>query len=168
MENGRSERDRIYRENHRSQRREYNKRYRIEHAEQVRDYAKKYNLTNGYNPEYCRPHPERKAFTDRRFFLNNRNKVAGYRNRRREARAAVTLRIIVDSDICGVPTCGEPLVIEAVYPDPLATTIGHEPPLSRLKDLGITTVTERKEHWKCNRWKNRRLDSELPSGRLTG
>jgi hypothetical protein len=43
-------------------------------------------------------------------------------------------------------------------------TIGHEPPLSRCRPGD--TVHERPEHWSCNRWKDTRLDSELPMRRF--
>jgi len=91
----------------------------------------------------------------------NPDKVRDSVRMRRVRKAGVTKTIRFDSDICSVPTCQTLLVPGVKFPHPMSTTIGHEPPLSRLSELGVTTVTERPEHWICNQHKSARLDSEL-------
>lgn len=78
--------------------------------------------------------------------------------RRRVRKAGVTLVIRSVSTDCAL--CLSPLT-DARWPDPMATTIGHEPPLSRLAELGHPPVYERPEHWGCNIRKGAKTDQEL-------
>ena len=93
----------------------------------------------------------RAANRERMRFLTNR-----YRERSMDPSVTWT---DIRSDECGV--CGEALQPYAVWPDPMATTIGHEPPISRASE-GFTEGVRRPEHWICNRIvKHARLDSEI-------
>ena len=75
---------------------------------------------------------------------------------RQERERSVTL-VKVSSTACGV--CGGPLSSSAVWPDPRATTRGHEPPLSRA--VFGQEVVVRPEHWACNQRKGTRTDEEM-------
>ena len=79
-------------------------------------------------------------------------------HKRRAALGGILLIVHVESDVCGV--CQEPLT-GAAYPDPLSTTIGHEPPLATAKRDGWRVVTERPEHWLCNQRKGARYDIDM-------
>jgi hypothetical protein len=57
--------------------------------------------------------------------------------------------------------CGGSLRPGERYPDPLFTSTGHEPPLSRLAALGYDWVLERPEHLVCNWAKLARTDQEM-------
>lgn len=103
---------------------------------------------------------DRSRSTSRSYNSRHPEQVAARTRRRRAAKAGVVITVYISS-VCCVPTCLLPLVPTAVWPDPNATTIGHEPPLSRAKGLGVTTVIERPEHWVCNSMKHTKLDSEL-------
>jgi hypothetical protein len=93
----------------------------------------------------------RAANRERMRFLSNR-----YRERSIDPSVTWT---DIESDECGV--CHETLQPRAVWPDPMATTIGHEPPVSRIRE-GFTEGVRRPEHWVCNRIvKHARLDAEL-------
>jgi len=105
--------------------------------------------------------PERAAAASRAWRTANPEKTAAAVHKRRERKVGAKITIHQISDICCVPTCGKPLLPNLKFPDPMSTTIGHEPPLSRLGELGVTTVTERPEHWICNQHKHNKLDSEL-------
>ena len=75
---------------------------------------------------------------------------------RRERETSVIL-VKVRSRTCGV--CGGPLFQSAIWPDPRATTRGHEPPLSRTSPGDRVVV--RPEHWGCNMRKGALLDEEM-------
>ena len=47
------------------------------------------------------------------------------------------------------------------WPDPMAYTVGHEPPLAAAERDGWRIVAERPEHLVCNQRKNVRTDAEL-------
>jgi len=84
---------------------------------------------------------------------------AEYNRARRVRRTGIETVIRMDSTSCAL--CHMALNPKAVFPDPMSTTIGHEPPLSRLEEMGATMVIERPEHLKCNLIKGSKLDSEL-------
>lgn len=77
---------------------------------------------------------------------------------RRVRRAAISLVVVAELDHCGV--CLGPLTAE-VWPHPLSTTVGHEPPLARAAADGWRIVVERPEHWSCNQRKWAKLDCEM-------
>lgn len=83
--------------------------------------------------------------------------VKGSTRRRNRERAVKIVKVV--SDTCGV--CGIQLYPKAVWPDDLATTRGHEPPLSRAQPGD--TVTVRPEHWICNQAKGSMTDEEYRS-----
>ena len=113
-------------------------------------------------------HPERKQAQRRK---NNAKGVQEHGSRlklypetylrarlgRQAAQAGILLRVQVEADYCGV--CLQALTAE-IWPHPLSTTVGHEPPLSVAKRDGWKVVTERPEHWMCNEWKRARTDAE--------
>lgn len=76
---------------------------------------------------------------------------------RRKARKAGVRRVRVQASTCGV--CLGPLIPALEWPHPMATTVGHEPPLSRA-EIG-SVVIERPEHWSCNVRKGTRTDLEM-------
>lgn len=83
--------------------------------------------------------------------------------RRRARKAGILLTVKVESDCCGV--CSESLSVGLVYPDPQATTVGHEPPLAVATRDGWTVVVERPEHAVCNWRKGIRTDAEMVAWR---
>jgi hypothetical protein len=102
----------------------------------------------------------KKIASDRRYATSPKGRLVRARDgeRRRTTRLGVALVIRLNDDLCGV--CLAPLTVEA-WPSPLATTIGHEPPLSIVRREGWTVVVERPEHLICNQRKSGRLDAEL-------
>jgi len=105
---------------------------------------------------------EKARATDARYRASDRGRAANAAaNVRRRSRAAgATLVIRSSGGDCGV--CSQ-LLTDARWPDPKATTIGHEPPLSRLAALGHPPVLERPEHLICNLRKGTRTVQELQS-----
>lgn len=87
------------------------------------------------------------------------DRMREYVHRRRVRKRGVVLVIRIASDICGV--CLDPLYPDLRHGHPLATTVGHEPPLSVASRDGWLVVTERPEHAACNKRKKVRLDCEL-------
>jgi len=95
-----------------------------------------------------------------RYQATDKGRAAGAATtRRRRAQKAGAMQVIqiagTDCALCHKPLTG------SRFPDLMATTIGHEPPLSRLAELGYPPVYERPEHWGCNRAKGTRTDQEL-------
>jgi hypothetical protein len=78
--------------------------------------------------------------------------------RRRALRAGIVLTVKVTADECGI--CQKPLT-DRPFPDPMSTTIGHEPPVTVAAREGWTVIAERPEHWMCNRRKWAKYDYEM-------
>lgn len=121
---------------------------------------------------YCRKHYNE---YHRRWRARNQVKTSGYfrnwldkegslvsRRRgyslRREQKALVRA-VVVESSKCAL--CKQTIDFTLRAPHPMSATLGHEPPLSRCKALGVAVVKVRPEHLTCNQWKWNRLDSEL-------
>lgn len=133
------------------------------------------------NRKYARLNPDKEAARRERFRLENpdywrerRDKGREYErlyrerhpdrrswHQRRLAKRGIQFVVFVESDACGV--CHKPLYPDAIYPDPKATTVGHEPPLSVAVRDGWRIIAERPEHARCNLWKQDRLDCQLPA-----
>jgi len=101
---------------------------------------------------YCRKARERRK-TIKGYEVAKR----GQHRHRARKRGVLIVREI--SSACGV--CGRSLLCELRWPHPMATTVGHEPPLSRATPGSV--VVERPEHWSCNSRKGTRTDAELRS-----
>lgn len=140
--------------------------WRLANPERAAELNRTWHLANpGRGAELDRAwrlaNPERKAATMRAWYLANPERVAA-NNRRRRARKRGLTVVRLSADTCQTPGCPNPVLHpDKVYPHPLATTAGHEPPISRCVELGITEVVERPEHWGCNARKGTRLDSEM-------
>jgi hypothetical protein len=87
---------------------------------------------------------------------------AGRDHRRHARKRALVMILRVNPPWCGV--CFLPLT-DVPYPDPMSTTVGHEPPLSVAAREGWLTVIERPEHKRCNLWKGTLTDRQL-AGRV--
>lgn len=124
------------------------KRWHQQHREATRRHQRDYaarnrTATKARDAAYHAAHPEQ---------------ALAIRHRRRVRRARVLLVVRVEASACGV--CLQPLTAER-YPHPMATTIGHEPPLSVAEREGWTVVAERPEHHRCNKSKGAHTDAEL-------
>jgi hypothetical protein len=106
------------------------------------------------NPTYRQDRRERACEQERAY--RARHPEMRSDRRRRVAKAGIALVIRVDADHCGV--CLGPLIEERRHPDPLATSVGHEPPLVIAKRDGWLVVVERPEHLRCNLQKGDRPD----------
>lgn len=152
---------------------EWRKAWRAAHPETVRESnrraAKKYAAAN---PEKERARRERFRAENPDYWRERRDKGREYERAYRErhpemrswrsrkvAKAGIILVVKVDATECGV--CQESLQPERTHPDPLATTVGHEPPLTVAARDGWTVVAERPEHLGCNLRKGVRTDAEL-------
>lgn len=87
---------------------------------------------------------------------SGREAVKRVKAKRRVGHGVEVVRVL--STTCAI--CLAPLTDE-VFPHPLATTIGHEPPLVVVRRLSLTRVVERPEHWECNRAKGVKTDAEM-------
>ena len=139
--------------------RAYAAKNRATHREQRNAEQRAYTALKRAEPEYLEAqHAYRTAY---RAANREQMRFLTRRYRERSIDPSVTWTD-VESDECGV--CGEALQPRAVWPDPMATTIGHEPPLSRISE-GFTEGVRRPEHWVCNRIvKHARLDTEIAVG----
>lgn len=106
------------------------------------------------NPDYWMARRDKGREYERRYRSAHPD-VRSWR-RRKIAKAGVVFVIAIESEVCGV--CGDPLNLEARHPDPLATSVGHEPPLAVAQREGWTVVAERPEHLRCNLRKGDRPD----------
>lgn len=150
------ENKRRYRDANLDRVREQERSYRAAHPEQYRDYARA-SLKRQLEADadaFRRAANERNRRWKK---LHPKERVAEV-NRRRAFKKGVLLTVHVESEVCGV--CEEPLT-DRQWPDPLATTVGHEPPLAVVAREGWLIVTERPEHFVCNMWKKDRLDMEM-------
>lgn len=129
-----------YRRNHLEQRRANSARWARNNPERSRAYAAKYR----------RLHPE---------------VVLADEHRRRVRKAGLLMVVRVESDVCGI--CQRPLV-DRPYPDPMSTSVGHEPPLAYCAQNGWLVTAERPEHLICNQRKRTRLDIEIRDAQLNG
>jgi hypothetical protein len=109
------------------------------------------------HPDYFKDRRDKGRDYERRYREANPNRRPW--QKRRMAKAGIILVVKVDSADCGV--CFTPL-IDVPYPDPQATTVGHEPPLSVAIREGWRIIVERPEHLRCNLQKGSRMDYELP------
>ena len=105
-----------------------------------------------------RDHKAINLSVNRRWMEANPAKVREQRARRKALKNGVLLRVQVASEVCGV--CQQALTTES-YPDPLSTTLGHEPPLARAAQDGWLVIAERPEHLRCNLRKHAKLDCEM-------
>jgi len=88
--------------------------------------------------------------------IANPEQAAHYNHLRRARKGQVLgIQRFLWWDVCAI--CRRDLD-STPWPHANAVTVGHEPPLSRA--LGLLVV-ERPEHWRCNRSKGKRLDSEM-------
>lgn len=115
------------------------------------------------NPDYWRDRRD-KGREYERAYRERHPDVRSWR-RRKVARAGILLVVKVEATECGI--CLRPLEPDRSHPDPLATTIGHEPPLAVAAREGWTVAVERPEHLGCNLWKGARPDAELPAHAAT-
>lgn len=93
-----------------------------------------------------------KAIEDRRA---ERRRTKRLKHQRAAIEAGAILVVAIDSDHCGV--CQEPLT-NRCYPDPLSTSVGHEPPLAYVAANGWRVIATRPEHLRCNLRKGDRPD----------
>lgn len=128
------------------------RKYAAAHPEEERERRKRFREAN---PDYGRARREIAREQERAY--RQRNPHMRPWRRRRLAKAGILLVINVSSTECGV--CFEPLT-DLPYPDPMATSIGHEPPLIIAQREGWTTVVERPEHLICNLRKGERTDCD--------
>lgn len=131
----------------RSKSRERTRLWRALNPERARAATEEWRRSHGPNPEYWR-----------RWYAKHPNVELERTRARRRRRAGILLAVRVSSDLCGI--CQEPLTARR-FPDPLSTTIGHEPPLAVAAREGWRVITERPEHWACNRRKSDHLDMEM-------
>jgi hypothetical protein len=108
------------------------------------------------HPTYRQERRERAREQERAYRL--RHPEVRSDRRRRLSRAGILLTITVANEQCGV--CLGPLFPELRHPDPLSTSVGHEPPLILAQRQGWTAVVERPEHLRCNLAKGERPDGE--------
>lgn len=139
---------------------EWRKAWREANPETVRETNRKASR------KYAESNPDKEAARRARFKAENptywsdrRDEGREYENKWRTGKAGVILRIRAFADECGV--CSEALHPDLRHPDPLSTTIGHEPPLSVAAREGWLVVTERYEHLRCNLRKGTRMDCEM-------
>jgi len=134
--------------------REINERARRKYVEANRD-AERMRSRRFFDehPTYRSEHRDEAREAERRY----RERHPGRRPwiRRRTTRVGVLLVVGVDASECG--TCLAPLN-DVAYPHPMATTVGHEPPLAVAARDGWLVVAERPEHLRCNLRKGDRLD----------
>jgi hypothetical protein len=95
----------------------------------------------------------------RQWAKENPEKRREQNHRRRERHAGIRLVFPLTGSNCYV--CHQPLHPELSYPHPMSTSIGHEPPLAKLKKLGQDWCYVRPEHLTCNVQKQARTDSEF-------
>jgi hypothetical protein len=115
------------------------------------------------NHAYRESHSTEVAAQRRVYLAAHREEVrTQWRERKRLRRASAYPRMEPWPTDCQV--CGKPIDADLVYPDRLAETPGHEPPiawLDRHPEYPGTCVI-RPEHWGCNQAKGDRPDWELP------
>lgn len=116
------------------------------------------------HPTYRQERRERARQQERTY----RERHPGIRSdrRRRVAMAGIALVVHVEADHCGV--CLGPLAPDLRHPDPLSTSVGHEPPLAVAQRDGWIVVAERPEHLLCNLRKGERVDDQTHAATTVG
>lgn len=146
------EHQRAWKARHLEQIREQRRAYYLRNKEQSRERARAYKQAD---PEKVR---EQQRMSSRKWRRTHREIARRRENRRETRKAGVLLVVEVQADHCGV--CQRPLT-SLPYPDPMSTTVGHEPPLAVACRDGWLIVATRPEHWGCNMRKSDRMDVDL-------
>lgn len=142
-----------YRTTHRAESRAQSASYRVLHRDEIRTQRAGHYVANRER--------ERARIAD--WQARNPERIRAYSTQHNRRRRIDDLSVIVLQDwsnACGV--CGGELVPSARFPSPLSTSIGHEPPIAYARREDSSIITERYEHWGCNRRKGVLPDWEMP------